>query len=96
MIIRSVAVTFLLILTQSCATVPSQYKEACADDACRHIVNRCVQMKAASSLQTQHGVTPIKEYDGPGLIDGMWSVRCDNGKIKQILDSKFKDIASYE
>ena len=86
----------LTLLVQGCAGVPKQYKDACADDACRHMVNRCVQMKAASSRQTQYGVTPIKDYDGPALVDGMWSVRCKNGKVQQILDSKFKDIASYD
>ena len=80
---------------QSCAGVPKQYKDDCADGACKHMQNRCVQIKAASSRQTQYGVTPIKDYEGPALVDGMWSVRCRDGKIIQILDSKFKDIASY-
>jgi hypothetical protein len=96
MYFKITAALFVLLLTQSCASVPTQYKEVCADDACRHMVNRCVQIKAAGSRQTQYGVTAIKAYDGPALVDGMWSVRCKNGKVKQILDSRFKDISSYE
>jgi hypothetical protein len=80
---------------QSCAGVPKQYKDDCANGACKHMQNRCTQMKAASSRQTQYSVTPIKQYDGQARTEGMWSVRCKNGKVIQILDSEFKDISSY-
>jgi len=53
-------------------------------------------LKAAASRQTQYGVTPIRDYQGDASVDGMWSVRCRNGNVIQILDSKFKDIARYE
>ena len=95
MYFRIAALFFTILSIQSCVGVPSQYKEVCLDDACKHMVNRCIQMKAAASRQTQYGVYPIKEYEGPALVDGMWSVRCKNGKVLQILDSKYKDIVSY-
>ena len=86
----------IMPLIQSCSSIPKQYKEVCEGEKCKHMVNRCVQMKAASSRQTQYGVTPIRDYNGPALVDGMWSVRCKNGKIIQILDSKFKGIEKYK
>ncbi len=94
--IRIITMAAIIGLIQSCAGVPKQYKDDCADGACKHMQNRCKQMKAASSRQTQYGVTPIKDYEGPALVDGMWSVRCGDGKVLQILDSKFKDISSYQ
>jgi len=86
----------LLPLVQSCSSIPKQYTEVCEGGGCVHMANRCKQIKAAGSLQTQYGVTPIKGYEGPALVDGMWSVRCRDGKIIEILDSKFKDIESYQ
>ena len=94
----NVKIFCLLVVTwliQSCTNLPAKYKDDCAGDACKHMVNRCVQIKASSSLQTQYGVTPIKNYEGPALVDGMWSVKCKNGKVVQIMDSKFKDISLY-
>jgi len=86
---------FLVLGLQSCTSIPKKYADVCTNGACQHIKNRCVQMKVAGSRQTQYGVTPIKDYTGPALVDNMWSVRCKNGKILQILDSKFKDISTY-
>jgi len=93
---RLIFILSIPLLAQACSSLPKQYSEVCAGDTCKHMVNRCVQMKAAGSLQTQYGVTPIKDYEGPALVDGLWSVRCKNGKVVQILDSKYKDIMSYQ
>jgi len=87
---------FLILVLQACSGVPKKYTEVCEGDGCKHMVSRCKQMKAAESRQTQYGVTPINEYRGPALVDGMWSVRCRNGKVVEIMDSKFKDIKTYE
>ena len=92
---KTIFVFVFIGLIQSCAGVPKQYKDDCANGACKHMQNRCAQIKASSSRQTQYSVSPIKDYDGPALTDGMWSVRCKNGKVLSILDSGFKDISSY-
>jgi len=85
-------------LIQSCASIPEKYKDDCADGACKHIVNRCKQIKATGNgrLHSQYGVSPIKNYNGPAVVDGLWTVRCKNGKIVEIMDSEFKTISSYQ
>ena len=82
----------------SCTSIPEKYKDDCVDGACTHIVNRCKQIKATGNgrLHSQYGVSPIKNYNGPAVVDGLWTVRCKNGKIIEIMDSEFKTISSYE
>jgi len=88
----------IVCLIQSCASIPEKYKDDCADGACKHIVNRCKQIKSTGNgrLHSQYGVSPIKNYSGPAVVDGQWTVRCKNGKVIEIMDSEFKSISSYD